>query len=80
MTRPYATAASRVLDETAWAALVFGANDLANDPIEDEPEMVTCPTCDGSGFTSSFGGHGYARIPHECHACEGTGEVHPADA
>ena len=42
--------------------------EVANDPTEEDVEMETCDTCDGSGF--SVGSNG-----HPCSPCEGTGEI-----
>jgi hypothetical protein len=66
--------------DAAALGKLFHAIDLLDEAEEEEIAEVPCPTCDGDGLVITFGGHGYARIPHECHHCEGRGTVHPGDA
>jgi hypothetical protein len=42
----YRTREMREHDETAWAALVFGATDLRDDPLPDEPDTAECWHCE----------------------------------
>jgi hypothetical protein len=62
--RHFVTITQRQSDSNAWAALVFGAADLALNPL---PE---CDTCDDTGTVEVFGPLGATYYP-PCPSCRG---------